>query len=150
VSHDYDPTWDYELDTKPAVRVVAVMKAAEEDLTKTAAALGLEKPRVYFVKDLEGDHLARYVNGTSSEPVFVLDAKKLERAARQYKIDLETTVVTTLHHELAHAYLESLGLEGEDQEEMVERFAEICWHSGSEEGVDWLKAQGYAKALQLG
>jgi hypothetical protein len=150
MSHDYNPEWDYTLDTKPDVGVAAEVLAAGPALAEAARGLGLAAPTIHFVKGLGGGHLARYISGTGSEPVFVLDAQSLVRGMKRHNLDVETAVGPTLRHELAHAYMESLGLEDMDSEETVERFAEICWRVGDEEGVEWLKAQGEALGVQLG
>jgi hypothetical protein len=149
VSHDYDPAWDYDLDFKPPLAVVEAVAAAREELDACAAALGLQAPVVYYVRNLE-DHLARYVNGTSSDPVFVVDARAIARGAKKYESTMEAAVVPTLKHELAHAYLESLGLEDFAMEEVVEGFAEVCWEESDEAGVAWLKEIGEKESLKLG
>jgi hypothetical protein len=142
MTHDYDPSWDYEIETMPVAAVVTAVEAAKSELEKTAAALGLGMPTIHFVRGLDKRHLARYISGTSSEPVFVLDTHKLARGAVRNHLSLEAVVVPTLKHELAHAYLETWGLESEDgTEELVERFAEICWQQGDEAGVEWLKVK---------
>lgn len=149
MSHDYDPSWDYDLDDKPVVAVAAAVEAAKGELENTAKALSLGAPTIYFVKGLDQNHLARYVSGTGDEPVFVVDAQVIARAAVKYKLSLETAVVPTLKHELAHAYLETVGVESEEMEEIVESFAEICWKQGDEAGVEWLKAKVEAESLKV-
>ena len=146
VGHDYDPAWDYTLDQRPPKAVVGVVEARMEELGRVAAALGLETPRCYYVRDLSdhlGEHLARYINGTASAPVFVLDARALQIEARRSELSLQEAVVPTLWHELGHAWLESCGLELEgSEEELVEEFARRCWYDGSDEGVAWLQQMG--------
>ena len=153
MSHDYDPAWDYDVDEKPLRAVVVAVEAAREELEAAAAALALQAPTIHFVRNLEDSQkLALYISGTSSAPVFVLDTRAIKHGATQYDLSLEAMVIPTLKHELAHAYLESLGLELEnsEMEEMVESFAEICWHEGDVNGVEWLKAASTQESLKLG
>lgn len=150
VSHDYNPEWDYTIDKRPDPAVVAAVARAQAELGLAASSLGLGEARIYYVKGLDRGHLARYVNGTDAEPVFVLDSRQLVRAAAKYELDMDTALVPTLKHELAHAYLESAGVESEEAEEVVERFASICWDQGDEIGVEWLKGWVEQESLRVG
>lgn len=145
MTHNYDPSWDYDLDPRPhpeTARHVATILARYTDLW---AAMKLAAPRVYFVRRLK-PHLARYVNGTTSQPVIVVDAAAHVRSARRYGVDLYDAVLGTLLHEVGHAYVETTGLEldSDTEEEIVERFAHTTWEHGA-----WdLAFEDFDQALQ--
>lgn len=135
MSHDYDPAWDYEVDESPDESAVRLVDALLARHANTIEHLGLEEPKIYYIKKLD-DHLARYVAGTSSMPVIVVDIKKIRQSAKRHRVDTETAFESTLLHELGHAYVDSIG-EGdgahEDEEEIVEDFAHEVWRSGDYE-----------------
>lgn len=141
--HDYQIEWDYQKDNKPPKAVVLLSHPVLKELRRAARPLRLKSLRLFFVQQLDSDHLARYVNGTSSAPVFVLDARALVQAAKRYDVDLETALRSTLFHELGHAYLDSVGIEMEEEQEeaLVERYARAMTYSEipPEEGPGFLQ-----------
>lgn len=141
MTSDYDPEWDYQIDKRPSAEVVAAVRAALQHYAAVFAELELDTPQVYYVKGL-GPHLARYVSGTRNSPVIVLDAKGVIRTAKKYGVDLKDGVESTILHEVGHAYLDSVEVEVEDEEDLVEHFAETAWRGFYDEAVVLLKAAG--------
>lgn len=132
MSHDFDPRWSYTIDHRPLPAVKQYVEEAKRTHGPIWKALGFtKKPRFVYVRDLSAEHLARYVGGTESEPVFVLDARAIALYAQDYRVDLKTAVWVTLLHEYGHAYVESVGLhdelEPDDEEWIVEQFAQTAW-----------------------
>lgn len=130
--HDYDPSWDYELDEQP---LKEVRLAVEHFLRKHAdvySALNLQAPHIFYVTGLEaGEHLAKFVSGTSADPFIVLDARYLLDQADEYGVRLDDAVESTLLHEYAHAYMETTGqhedLSPAKEERLAEKFAKTYW-----------------------
>lgn len=130
--HDYDPSWDYEVDDEPLEEVRQLVDAFIEAHAPVFRALKMPTPHVFYVKDLEkGEHLAKYIDGTSSDPFIVVDSKYLEAQADKFDVRLEDAVESTLLHEYGHAYFDATGEHeemGEGQEErLVEKFAQTYW-----------------------
>jgi hypothetical protein len=122
-AHDYHPGWDYE-------PVGVIHESVENDLTRlmpqlqsVADSLGLPGTiRVCLGVDIPDSHVARFVDGTESDPIIVLDVGLflgLNEADRLRELRI------SLLHEIGHAYLRSLGIDylGPEEEEVVELFA---------------------------
>jgi len=123
--HDYDPEWDYEVsydaDGAFGDEVRAAMEEVERDVLP---AFGVRDAVVFLFEDENSeDRVGVYVNGTSSYPFIGVSAARLwrETDARGFREEMLTTVV----HELGHAYLDRNGVdEAElDFEEVVEAVA---------------------------
>ena len=144
MSHDYRPEWDYEVDRRPlkAVRDLVDLYLFDDSVATSRGAhgevlreLGIERPTVHYVTGLaEGKHLAKFVSGTSSAPVIVVDTRAMRAAEREYGVSLDTVVESTLLHEYGHAFVESVGAELDDEEGVVERFAHYVWETRDYEG----------------
>ena len=136
MAHDYDPAWDYDIDETPDELIVAFVNRFRMEHRPLIDALGLSQPSFHYVVGLDADeHLAKYVSGTSSAPVIVMDADAILNAADRFSVSVETAVETTMLHEYGHAYLESTG-ENEDmdphnEERLVEKFAKTYWKTRS-------------------
>lgn len=134
MSHDYDPSWDYEMDEKPLEEVTRLVDRFLKDHQQIFSVLRLPTPKVFFVTGLgEKGHLAKYINGTSSEPFIVLDAEELDAQADEYGVRLEDAVESTLLHEYGHAYLDATGrhedMKPEKEERIAEKFAKTYWET---------------------
>jgi hypothetical protein len=134
--HDYDPADDYNVVVKVKPEVAEELKAAVLRTQPTYRALGFKGlPLVYVVRGLR-DHLAKYVDGTSSMPVIVIDYASIARASDKYDVSLDLALDTTLMHEYGHAYVETRGvaerhdgaLAIHDEERLVEAFAQSIWY----------------------
>ena len=111
--HDYDVAWDYEPDDDPPEKSVATIARLRKDIDCDFG----EGWEIQYVKNLPGNHLARYIFGTESYPVIALDAEAVENGVRRFKIERDTAFRTTIVHELAHA------MDNDASEEEVELVA---------------------------
>ena len=127
---DYDPNWDYELRPRPLADVAKAVAGARSIANLYASLLDMQPPTIHYVADT-GDHVARYINGTSSSPVVVVNDKALAKWAKKYRVALRDAAESTLIHEMGHAYVDSMGLSGElaDEERIVEEPAGIFFRS---------------------
>lgn len=140
VGHDYDPSADYEVVDPPKwANVVNNVLANSKDLLEL---LALPAPVIYYADFDDSDHLAKYVDGTSSKPVIVISSQ-LEKQAKQQRVSMVDAVEGTLYHELGHAFVDSSGMRDElsedDEEEMVEEFARTCGRRDPEFAVQMLR-----------
>lgn len=149
MSHDYDPNWDYEVRKRPIAAVKAQVARARSLVAMFSELLGLVPPTYHYVADT-GDHLARYVNGTSVAPVIVLNDKALAASARAHGVPLRVAVESTLLHEMGHAYVDSVGMawEWDDEEEIVEAPARWFFRRGDIEGAANLLVNTVAERLE--
>ena len=111
---DYNPEWDYKIDKNPPKKLVEFVNKIILDLTKVRKTLSLGNIRLSYIKDDREDALARYINGTYSNPYIVLNIDAFNQSTNIGR-DLEMTIV----HELIHAYLESKGLDTSEHDEDV-------------------------------
>lgn len=127
---DYDPNWDYEVRPRPLADVAKAVAGARSIANIYASLLDMQPPTIHYVADT-GDHVARYINGTSSSPVVVVNDKALAKWAKKYRVALSDAAESTLIHEMGHAYVDSMGLSGElaDEERIVEEPASIFFRS---------------------
>lgn len=114
--HDYEFDWDYEtIDPGPEWRqLVEKISSHIWSDTKISFTVG-------FVQGLDESMLGKYVDGTSSHPMVVLDPRNIQYACANYRVSLETAIETTIMHELAHAMEEKY--EFEHDENVAEEFA---------------------------
>jgi hypothetical protein len=129
-SHDYSPDWDYsvlEQSTETSQRIESLARNMKEQIkANILPELALFGDyEIHFVEegDLGEDAMARYVNGTYSYPVIVIDAEALTSSCLKYDVPLEVGVATTILHELAHARQDALGEEMDEEE--AEDFARV-------------------------
>lgn len=132
--HDYDPSWDYEVDDQPLDEVKRLVDRFVEAHAPIFLALKMPAPHVFYVTGLdEGEHLAKFASGTSSDPFILVDSRYLDGQADKFNVHLEDAVESTLLHEYGHAYLEATGEHEEmdelQEERLVEKFAKTYWKS---------------------
>jgi len=120
--HDYNPSWDYEIDTSPDQNIVNFVNNYIEKIKKDIL------PETGFIQDIkpafikgDNNYLAKYINGTYSHTIIVVNIEAIKEASKKYKVNIEDTVETTILHELAHAIQDGTGLEF--NEEQAEDFA---------------------------
>jgi hypothetical protein len=149
MSHDYDPEWDYEVRKRPLPAVKAQVEAAKSLVAAFSELLGLAPPTYHYVADT-GDHLARYVNGTATAPVVVVNDKALAASSRAHGVPLRVAVESTLLHEVGHVYIDSVGMawEWDDEEEIVEAPARWFFRRGDIEGAANLLMTTVAERLE--
>lgn len=106
-SHDYDPEWDYEIETNQE-KVNQIKQIIKQQLPSiqeyVKQKLNVPTFQIHFVKDLEGD-VARYVDGTYDDPVVLIDADAHLQGTEDIS-HLTHEIITSIVHELAHAYEE--------------------------------------------
>jgi hypothetical protein len=128
-SSEYHPAWDYPPNENPSLMS---MEAYEEAFVKAqdlAKKLGMGSISLTFIEGTSVEnHLARYINGTSRSPVIVLTDK----------VEDEFEATLTLFHELGHAYVDGSGEGLENEEEVVEEFAQVAFGQGSEKAIAYL------------
>ena len=130
-SGEYHPSWDYAPNEDPNLMSMEAYESAFAPAQKLATKMGMGSIMLVFI---EGDgvenHVARYINGTSSSPVFVLADK----------VEDESDAILTLFHELGHAYIDaaSAEMESEEEEEVVEEFAHLAYMKGAEKAIAYL------------
>ena len=136
---EYHPNWDYSPNEDPCLLSMEVYEAAFPKAQSLATKLGLGSIALYFVEGSSiGNHLARYIDGTSGSPIVVLNdvVKEQEEA------------LLTLYHELGHAYIDSAGIsvrrggamEEEAEEEAVEDFAHAVY-TGDRDAMSHLNGE---------
>lgn len=130
--HNYDPSWDYEMDDQPLDEVKRLVDRFVDAHAPIFRALKMPTPHVFYVTGLdESEHLAKFVGGTSSDPFIVVDSRYLDEQAGKFNVHLEDAVESTLLHEYGHAYLEATGeheeMDEPKEERLVEKFAKTYW-----------------------
>ena len=127
--HDYDPAWDYATIARPED---PALDAAETRVRgRLMQLLGLTEMTLFFVARgrLGQGRIALYIAGTGTHPVIGLDPAA--HAAADDGLTPELRYVTSLAHELAHAHLETLGVDPADHDEdAIEDFARDLVHEG--------------------
>lgn len=125
-THDYDPSWDYRPDPGHDPELKRLVEGLRAELTRELLPrLGVFAGfDVYLARGLRG-RLGRYVDGTVSWPVVILDLRTIRRACEEYGLDYALGVETTITHELAHALQESRGARRDEGE--AEAFARAWW-----------------------
>lgn len=128
-NHDYRPEWDFDLRSKPLASVKQAVLRTTGTIQDIADLLGLGPVSFHYADLSDQNHLARYINGTSDAPVIIVDDKGIDRAAKAGRVPLPVAVETTLVHEMGHAYVDSVGLSGEidDEESVVEGAARFFY-----------------------
>jgi hypothetical protein len=74
--------------------------------------------QIYNIKNIQD--LGKYVSGSYKKPIICVSYNSCLRASEYYEIDIYTTVITTLLHEIGHAIQECRGMKfDEEQAESV-------------------------------
>lgn len=131
----------YILDLEPDPDVARMIAACLDEHGDIFELLGVPRPAVVCILGLHRGHLARFVNGTSSDPLIVFDSHAVKKTAMKYGVLLLDGVESTLLHEYGHVYVESVGAEPDDEERIVEAFAKRCWLGDHEGAVEQLVAE---------
>jgi len=131
--HDYNPIWDYTPTVISNEEINQITQNIKKEISLSLLPL-LDIPNIeiHFVKDI--NELGKYINGTSPHPVIVLNIKNINKARKQYDVELETAIETTITHELGHAMQEQFGLP--QKEEQAEELA-YQWHY-NKQIPDWV------------
>jgi len=108
---EYNPEWDYTVDTRPIRQVKKLVEDILKELTPLKRALRLKNVRIHFITGDKRGALARYINGTRDNPHFVMSTRVIYRASKKYGVNLGLAIYITLVHEFCHAYLEMCGID---------------------------------------
>ena len=130
--HDYDPNWDYDV-----IEITKEIQQITQEIIKDLSSnllpkLNIPSIEVHFVKNI--NRLGKYIDGTYSKPVVVLDIKNIQKAMKQYNVDIKIAIETTITHELGHAMQEKLGIPS--NEKQAEELAHQWYHN--KEIPDWI------------
>lgn len=128
IPHDYDPNWEYEEDLRPKRKMMnAFIQAAKDIETKHMGEFRdvFTRFRIVFVK-YAGGGLAAYASGTYNMPVIMIDLRLCAQTQKEEKdsFSLYQVAITTLMHELRHAYQEQEAMENDMDEQELEDDAE--------------------------
>lgn len=128
-SSEYHPAWDYAPNEDPNLMSMEAYEAAFSPAQDLAKKLGMGSISLTFIEgEATENHVAHYINGTSRSPVIVLADK----------VEDQSEATLTLFHELGHAYVDGAGIELENEEEVVEEFAQMAFGQGAEKAIAYL------------
>jgi hypothetical protein len=131
--HDYNPDWDYEADDNPDQEMMEAYDKAAGDVRRLFLKDfdgEFKGFRVSYVKGL-GECLAKYVDGTYSYPIVVVDLNCARNSVDNDLMDtwgdntMYNIAITTLMHELRHAWQDANGngYDEEDAEHFCSRYS---------------------------
>jgi hypothetical protein len=122
--HDYEPEWDHDVVQRPRGKMMQAFTQAANDIQNkhmTHFKDYFRRFRIEFVKGL-GEYLGKYISGTYSEPVIVVDLVECANTQKQMKDEypeMYHIAITTLMHELKHAMQDADGrFETEDSQDI--------------------------------
>ena len=121
--HDYDPSWDYEVDGNPNKEYIEYCNNIMQEINTLIPTLklGMGKASVHYIKN-ESDTVAVYAHGTGSNPVFMINLEEIDSVRDQLRqddiqpVNIITDIKMTLFHEFAHAIQDLLELEYDEDE----------------------------------
>src|ERR1035437_499551 len=94
--HDYQPSWDYEIDECPDRKLAQIASTAAQNIYSRG-----KEPFELWACKLEPDAVAIYIDGTCGYPVVLVDLEK----HRGY----EDQIGKSIAHELKHAIQDAEG-----------------------------------------
>jgi hypothetical protein len=122
--HDYNPNWDYKIDTIPDKSLVLISEEVMNDINqKLIPEIGMGKAKVAYIKNDKTNAIARYIFGTAPYPVFVINLEAISREVEENGGNIGREIEMTLVHELGHAIQDWMNIEME--EDQAEEFAHI-------------------------
>jgi len=83
---------------------------------------------------LEKGTLGKFRSETESSPIVILCPKNIKKSVKEQRVSMELAVLTTVYHEIGHAFYK-LCINSEvdvpaDEEDFAEEFARSIWESG--------------------
>ena len=128
VGHDYDPNWDFSKDRRQRRE----MRMAFDSCANEIAEMHMSEFRGVFTRFRlfygrhDEDALAKYVDGTYSEPVIIVDLGRCEDGYCEFRDVMTRNIVamSTLMHELWHAVQDGESVMGKSDEKYDEDEAE--------------------------
>lgn len=93
-----------------------IINKAEQEVREKVLPLipDFKEFELYNIKNIQ--HLGKYVAGSYKKPIICVSYNSCQKAADYYEIDIYTTILTTILHELAHAIQESRGKKFDEEE----------------------------------
>ena len=88
--HDYDPSWEYEVDESPDKALARMATSVARGIYKNT-----KQPFELWACKLDPNTVAVYVDGTGGYPVILIDLEKHR--------DYQDQIGKTIYHELKHA-----------------------------------------------
>ena len=122
--HDYDPSWDYEIDVMPDQKLISITDQVMSEInTQLLPKIGMGKAKAAYIKN-EANTVAVYAHGTAPYPVFMVNLKEIQDTCQEmvneYGGDIEQELYigirSSLIHELGHAIQDWMGLEYDEDE----------------------------------
>ena len=120
---DYDFSWDYE-ETRVKKEDVELVQDIVSQIEKLDIEW-LDNFILGFIKGINDEALAVYIDGSSSYPHVGLDLNLLKKICKKENLDLRKQIFISICHELYHAF-QDLNDEEYDCEE-AESFAVGCY-----------------------
>ena len=108
--HDYDPEWDYNVVAKPTGIMYRTYTKVRKHLVEDFGYCW----NVVFVRG--ESFMGAYVSGTSSYPIVLLCEKVMRECADRYGMYYEDMLLSTVAHELYHAYQDGYGVDLDEDE----------------------------------
>ena len=126
--HDYNPSWDYEIDTKADAVIVNYVNQYIDTLKKELFPQldVMEDIKPAFIKN-EKKALGKYISGTMQYAIILINVDLIKKMAKKYKDSIYRVIDMTILHELAHAIQDSLNMYM--NEEQAESFAVAYYYS---------------------
>lgn len=115
--HDYDISWDYELDNTLDKKYKNILSQAVKEVKKLKLFNNFE---VYPIL-LPDEELGVYCFGTYEKPIIGVDVRNHIEACKEYNISLKKALKSSILHELRHSWQD--GNNYEFDEEDAEDFA---------------------------
>jgi len=130
--HDYDPSWEYEIDESPAEELASYCDSVMDEInSRLIPEIGMGKAKIAYLADLHSEHggIAVYINGTAPYPVFGLDLRAITEACQEivdeyggdHCREVQIGIRSSLIHELGHAIQDWMGMDLDEDE--AETFA---------------------------
>ena len=126
--HNYDPNWDYDVNESPDPKFKNMAENYISKLIKELIPkLDIFQNILINYVNLESSTLAKYINGTYSEPYIVVDLDNIIDTCKEYEVPIETGIETSILHELGHAIQEASELSLNEEE--AEEFARVYFYT---------------------
>jgi len=105
----------YERNYRPRKEVTSEIQRVLRGgfLKHLCKGLHLCKPRIVCIKPPESNCVGLYIGGTNDHPVICIVDSEFDPEV----VEMDRAVESTIVHELIHAYLETCGIDSEDQDE---------------------------------
>ena len=109
--HDFDPAWEHEINENPDQEIVQFIDSYINKLKKELLPQleDIEDMKVGYIQNTGTDMIAKYINGTNSWPVFLIDIESTKKGVRELGLNIYDQIEMSILHELGHAIEECNG-----------------------------------------